>query len=330
MNSTSENKKKLLDLSRKAMRGLHDLFGYDFCKPHEILYLDGKFTVKQVNKLAASAGYGAKSEIVLLTRNKAREGCYDGGLHVVRIVGEGFEVEFSRRIPYYGNRGEPFKCFYRKGNFDNMRKSVLNETWIILQAREFLRLPPQEIKLDLTERFRIGKVDMSRYNGESYVNRVELFRRDGKGERMKYETHGKYLWEGMWKPASVYDIFDKSGWYLRARREDLKRRADFLRADRKKAAYLNIDNTGKVEELQALIDRRKRELAAQLLTATTEKEINAIYNALGWRGLYGIVRDFEFFREKTESRKFSSIEESDRAYNAIKEKLEQRKEEAAA
>ena len=328
MNDTSENKKSLLAISRSALRGLHDLFGFDFCKPHDIMHLAGKFTVNQVNKLAASAGYGPKTEIVLLTRDTARAGFFDGDLRVVKIVGDGFKIEFSRRIPSYGRRNDPFGHFYRKGDFENLRKRDSADTWIILQAREHLSFPA-ELKLDLSERFKLGKADMSFYKGESYVTRVELFRRDGKGERQIYETHGNYVWEGMWKPEGVNDIFDKSGWYLRGRREDLKRRADILRSERTKAAYLNTDNGDKVKELKAMIDRRKAEIVAQLMAAETSKEIDAVHDALGWRGLYSIVSDFESFKEKTEGRKYSSIEDSDRAYNAIKNKLEKRKEDAA-
>lgn len=326
MNDTSENKKKLLAVSRNALRGLHELFGYDYCKPYEILHLTGKFTVGQVNRLAASAGYGLRSEIVLLTRDPERAGYYDSGLRVVEIVGDGFRIEFSRRIPYYSRINDPFGHFYRKADFDDLRKKNTAETWIILQAKEHLRFPT-EVKLDLTERFTLGKVDVSTYKGY-YVRGVELFRRDGKGEKLDYQTHGNYYYEGMWKPESVYEIFDKSGWYLRDRREDLKRRADALRAERAKAAYLNTDNADKVKELRALIDRRKAEIVAQLSMASTSEEIDAVREALGWRGLYGIMRDFESFKENTEARKYSSIERSDAAYNAIKSKLIKREEAA--
>ena len=326
MTNTSENRKKLLAVSRSALRGLHELFGYDFCKPYEILHLTGKFTVGQVNRLAASAGYGLRSEIVLLTRDPERAGYYDSDLRVVKIVGDGFKIEFSRRIPSYKRINDPFGHFYRKADFDALRKRATAEAWIILQAKEHLRFPA-EVKLDLTERFKLGKVDMSHYKG-TYVSGVELFRRDGKGEKLKYETHGNYYYEGMWKPESVYEIFDKSGWYLHDRRENLKRRADALRAERAKTAYLNTDNADKVKELQALIDRRKAEIAAQLSEAATSDEIDAVREALGWRGLYGIVRDFEAFKDNTEARKYSSIERSDAAYNAIKSKLAKRKEAA--
>lgn len=326
MNSTIENKKKLLAVSRNALRGLHELFGYDFCKPYEILHLSGKFTVNQVNRLAAAAGYGLKSETVLLTRDPERAGYYDSDLRVVKIVGDGFKIEFSRRIPSYKRINDPFGHFYRKADFDALRKKNTAETWIILQAKENLRFPA-EVKLDLTERFKIGKVDISTYKGIC-VRGVELFRRDGKGEKLDYQTHGNYYYEGMWKPESVYEIFDKSGWYLHDRRENLKRRADALRAERAKAAYLNTDNADKVRELQALIDRRKAEIVAQLSEAATSDEIDAVREALGWRGLYGIVRDFEAFKENTEARKYSSIERSDDAYNAIKSKMTKREEAA--
>ena len=67
-----EKKKELLSVHPHALRGLHNIFGFDFQQPHDVLYMAGNYTVKKIEKAAAAAGYGEESAIVLLTRSNSR------------------------------------------------------------------------------------------------------------------------------------------------------------------------------------------------------------------------------------------------------------------
>ena len=42
--------KKLLQDSPHAMQDLHQVFGFDFCKPFKILQFTGSYTVNQIRK----------------------------------------------------------------------------------------------------------------------------------------------------------------------------------------------------------------------------------------------------------------------------------------
>lgn len=124
------------------------------------------------------------------------------------------------------------------------------------------------------------------------------------------------------RPNDAGDLIDKSGYLLRERREDLKRRAAALRAEREKAAFLAADNSAKVEELRGMIEARKNELVRQLQQATTAEAVREVEKALcSWKGLGGIMGDFERFERNSAAKKYASIEEADRVYNGIKNAL---------
>ena len=126
------------------------------------------------------------------------------------------------------------------------------------------------------------------------------------------------------------DWIDKSGYLLAERRDDLRRRAAALRAEREKAAYMAADNSAEVEELRGMIEARKKEIVQQLQEATTAAELKEVETALSsWRGLGCIVSDFERFERNTAAKKYGSNEESERIYNGIKERLEKKTEAAA-
>ena len=335
--TTRENKAEVLSVSRYALRGLHDLFGFDFCKPHDVLYIFGKYTVNQINKAVASAGYDRDALVVVLTRNTNPRHRYNDDFKAVQIFNGGFSVEFDRKIPsnYRGCRTHPFDDFYAKKCFDELRKEPEAVAYIFAQSREYVNLPAMSAaafwgcKPDLSERFNVGKVTTHLTSaGARYVGKVELLRRDGRGERYTYETNGGYIWGKRYEP-EIGDLFDKSGYYVRERRDELKRKAAALRAEREKAAFIATDNAAKVEELRGMIEARKMEIVSQLANAHTSADLKAVESAVAYfRGLGGIMCDFERYERNSAEKRYNSIADADRAYNAIKSALESKKEAA--
>ena len=144
---------------------------------------------------------------------------------------------------------------------------------------------------------------------------------DSKGLPVKYHQPAHRLHE---EPAPA-DCFDKSGYLTYDRRENLRRRAQALREERAKAAYLASDKQQEqIEELCGLIAVRQMELVEALTVANTSQDFKAIAKAIGeygWNTFSGIVSDYETFCEKTRNKSYPSIEDSDRAYNKIKTSL---------
>lgn len=268
--------KRLLTINPKALKGLHNVLGFDFEKPFACIALVGNFTINKVYKIVEAAGYDAHCRIALLMRIPKSN--WYNRFHIVT-------VEYGGRVDIdHEKTGYNLDYFYRKADFENVRKNQRAETFIIVQKKDDIRIPTSK-PFDMAARY-----ESAPYYGQSYYKKYTL---------------------------------DKSGYIMDGRLENLKRRADQLRREREKNAYLQTDNTEKVERLRGLIEARKAEIVAELIAARTSEELSAVNKKLNyWHGLEGIMSDFEHFEKYTNNRSYSTIAQSDRAYDEILKKLE--------
>lgn len=300
--NTNEAKKALLRENKYALRGLHDVFGYDFMAQHDVMHISGKFTINQVNKLVEKAGYSVMAKIVLLV--KANDtGYWNNDLHVVKVMGSGYKVDF--RSPYYNNyNNKAFDNYYAKKGFEEARKDDKVEAYIICQENDFLR-KKADSPVDYEDRYKIS----CRWTGHYDI--------------VSCTTSKKYDWTlDTYRKEHLNDVFDRSGYFVKFKREDLKRRAAKLRAEREKAAYAETDNSEKISTLLALIGKKQAELVNRLSAATTSEALRAVEKSISYfSGFAGVVADFETFQRKTINKEYPSITASENAYNRLVERL---------
>lgn len=118
-------------------------------------------------------------------------------------------------------------------------------------------------------------------------------------------------------------IFDKSGNNITERRNDLKRRADALRRERARAAYLETDDAAKVQELGKRIAATKAAIISELEKATTENDYKKVGEKIGgWHGLKWVVWNFGIYKKRTAEKDYPSVETANGAYNEIVKDLE--------
>ena len=273
----NENIKALNKINPKAFRALHNEIGFDFEKPFALFRIDGNFTVRKLENLIDEAGMNSRKDAIAILIHEPRS-TWNKDLRLVTL--EKGKINTDIRPRGLGN-------FWRKSDFEEMRKSRNAETFVIVQSRLFFDAP-KEKPIDLNGRF-------------------------------KTAPHRR-TWNGFRATSSTYTI-DKSGYIVDIRKENLKRRADDLRKERAKNAYLLTDNTAKVEELRRKISIRKAEIVNDLISATDAKSIKNVASKLDWGGLYSVMSLFEDYERLTNTRGYSSIESSERAYNTILEKL---------
>ena len=306
-----ENAVSLLRAVPNALRGLHDAFGFDFEQSFTILHSVIGFTVNKIQKALQAEGFSADSFAALLVYDKSWPRWRVATLQRGKV-----QATFERHeLPSWWDLGykEPFDRFYTKGSFEELRKAGA-EVYVIAQERAHLR--KQEAKpIDYTARYRVIDREWD------YNRSIRLVRLDSKGNKVKYsEPAHRYR-----ETVSLSDCIDKSGYPTYDRRENLRRRAQALREERAKAAYLAIDKQQEqIEELCGLIAVRQMELVEALTVANTSQDFKAIAKAIGeygWNTFSGIVSDYETFCEKTRNKSYPSIEDSDRAYNKIKTSL---------
>ena len=310
--------KKLLSVDVHAMQDLHSVLHFDFNKPYFSMYIKGKFTVNQINKIAVENGFKLEqSTIALCIKNDSKLWMRDYAL--VTLYGNTVIIEY--RMPYH-SKGRGLDYFYRKSDFEEARKNSESDTFVFIQSNEN-KTKLVKKQRDYTERFKLINYDHCRTrDNKEYINRIYLMETFSNGLKFQYDNIGQIIYTGKNYEQDINNIIDKSGYFVKFRREELKRRAAALKAEREKAKYRIVDNSAQLEELKTLIQARKLAIIEELKKAETSLELRNIEKMLAYfRGFSGIVADYETFKEKTENKQYSSIEASDRIYNNIKERL---------
>ena len=305
----SKNVKEILDHGKHIFQDMHNVFGFDFEKPHKVLRIVGSFTINSVNKMIATEGFTEKAVKVVLLRGWRKE-----ELDAVRIFRNDFEIEFKGYGKEYGKKlfwCDSFDTFCTKGSFNEYRK-VSETAFVIVQEPEYISIPKQET-LDKTIRYRKIETEYSYIYAYSFS-----------GRKITVQEPPRFSYSGQ-KKITAEDMFDKSGYFVLDRRAEWIQKAKQLRADRAKAEYSKTDNSDKIISLEQAIEKRKAELVEMLSSAKTPDDFHNVAKAIGeaWycNGFASAVRHFEEFKTKTEQKAYTSIADSEKAYNNIMDEL---------
>lgn len=308
---------ELLKESKNALRALHVVFGCDFEKPFGAFYIGGNFTINKVYKMASGAGFSDNDCIALLMTDDNNK-LYHNTLKLVSIEHGKAVIDWERRN-VYSIAAHP-DYFFSKGSFEEMRKNATCHCFVICQKREYMSGYKKPVA-DLSGRLFMGNNAVvrcaDRVGAPWYIGRVTVS--DAFGRKTELSGFGR---DGV-KTQNINNIIDKSGYFVAAKRMELKRRANALRADRKKAAYCAIDYSEKISELKELAAARKDEIVNALISATSYSDLQNVAEMLGrWSGgLVGVVRSLEYFENRSNKKQYSSIADAEAAYNNIKAAL---------
>lgn len=316
--------KKLLQDSPHAMQDLHQVFGFDFCKPFKILQFTGSYTVNQIRKKVIEAGLTPEySKIVILTK-EGKENYYHSYYYYVVEIRNYIDYKIDFKFPYHGKIS--LDTFYAKKCFEDLRKSKTAETIILAQNTQYIKIP-EKYKPDYSylNRFKFINADYTFITSQNkrIVNRVNVQLLDRKGEQCSREIIGQIIYSGNYYEEDVHQIIDKSGYFIDIRRKDLKQKAAALRKEREKAAYMaSQDDAAKIKELQDAVEKTKKVIAAKLLNSNSYVEMKKVKNSLEiFHGLSGAIMDFERFINACNNKQFASIKHRDIAYNNIIKEL---------
>lgn len=314
--------KELLQQEPQALSVLHNAELYDFTKDFTILKHSGRFTIAALEKEAATAGHTADNSIIM---------CYTTGrkwdpdkLYMYKLTGAGkFEVEYKIWKYTTGRAYCKIDDFYAKSQLNDTRKQEEGLTTYIICQKKENQATENPHPVDLANRFILKDFNKSGYKGESYIDRVHLKRTDDTGSAYTYNDHGQIIYTSYYKYTAIDEIIDKSGYIVNKKRDDLKRRAEALRADRAKAAYLQTDNAEIISGLEILFTETKAAIIEELKAAGTYEELKAVYKKLDtWHGLTDCRQDLDRLKENDAARKYSSIERFTTAADGIRAALE--------
>lgn len=285
---------------KNVFRALHNQYGFDFEAPHVIFRIDGCFTVSAVRKQAYQMGaaYGATFAIL-----------YTGGiyykLHAVSLY------ENSCEVRVVGNDRMKLENSYFNtayvSDFTKARKNVNTVAYVIFQNKEHVKFRNYDWTVGWTKRFKLIDPCEGWWYDDTLSANVLI---DENG--VKWENYRSYG-------------FDKSGYCVSERRRDLARRADDVRAARRKAEIDHADVVAKALAIDAAITARKAELVNMLISANSIRDIANVSKALGtktWEDSFVRALSLaEDFKRHLENDSFSSVSDVNSLYNSVMHNL---------
>lgn len=293
------------------LRTLYIEKGYTYNNPVAFFEINGPFTINQVKKVAEMAGFNVYTSLItLLVKNPHFNDEYDiATLTTGDTVNTDFNyVWFDRKE--YGARVHRYIC---KGAFNENRKKENAHTFIICQLKDYIAKPEKK-PVDIYSRFNVVEVHKwcKEYGGTSYIGDIDTTRTDAAGQKWTY----KKTFKGA--ATRLDEVIDKSGYIVDIRRDELKRRANGLRSERAKNAYIETNNAAKIEELRNMIEAKKADIIQALNGADNAAELEKICEKLNtWRGLPAIIKDFERLEAADAEKKYNSVESFEKNYTYI-------------
>lgn len=290
-------------------RGLHVKMGFDFEQAITIKRIDAPFTVAKAWKLADMH----EPEIISPTTHAAAlimriKDAYYTHAYMVPLKADDIRDDYDKASYYEYDRDGRYNLIFddylRKGDFNAARKKATTEAYIITQRKDLLK-PWHEPARDWTQR----QTDMK------------------PGE---HPQHCRIYYGNRRPTISI----DRSNYRADLKRDDLKRRAAKLRAERAKAAAdaaTQATAASRYNDLLKAFSAAKQRIITALVNVdpltlcpaavTNLEDIGKSIGEYAWKGLSGAARDINEFAAATRENKFTSPARYDAAYNEIIKKL---------
>lgn len=248
-------KKELLQCRKKALRYIHEAYGYDFTKPYVVTGILGKFTAKSIEKIT-----GNNTGILLVYS--------EGKMKVCEMIHGSFNTKDLR-----GKYNNSIDKFNRQGDFETTRKSGNVAVYVIQQEKQYIGKPKPEER-------------------ESYS-----YRRSNENIEI-----------------------DKSGCNITEVREELKRKLQQYKKEKRAKEAMEIDYTQHITEITELFTKLKSKIITQLTKADTVEDYKMIEGIFDYK-LIWLVNDIEDIKKYATNKSFSSVESANQMINSIKVKI---------
>lgn len=269
---------ELKKIDHNVFKGLNERFGYDFQKDFDVLKIEGPFTINKILKETGKNPADFLTVILVLSNTTF----YKDDLNAVLLYGTGAADYNVERQPRNWNTKTKLDNYFKKSSFEDERKKAL-AAYIIIQAKNELARTYKEPAPDLSERLTDAQQEKVIYN----------------------RTHsGGYYYIHKEEPA-----FDKSGYLLTDKRDNLKRRAEGLRQDRKKAAFIASDNSAIITDLEKELETAKTAVIDKVKLATTKEDFKKIESSLSWyKGLGDAAGILDRLKTGEKEKTFKSLD----------------------
>lgn len=270
--------REILKINPGTLRTIHNIFGIDYNKPHAVLRMEPPSTRAAIRKAATENGYPAADAIILIHRTGGRYywKSDEKQFYLFTLDAAG-GLDNPKRSGYGGYYSDVIGNSLddaSKGDFDKFRRDPC-EVYIILQNDADKTQKGEYTKPNATTRYKL--IDTEKHYGD-----VSAWIMQDRNSGEKTIISRCYWYSGDKKHSEqLADVLDKSGYYIRDRRENLKKRAAALRAERAKNSYSTQDTAADVAEIENTATETRLYIADALRNAdtiTAGKIIEAIHS----------------------------------------------------
>lgn len=320
INPISVNKKTILERTGKnTFRWLNEVLGFNFEKPIILNCFNGNFTTKNIWSVIPHYNY----DYVVCVLVKDTVNKYNTEYYAVEITENGFDIDLKSKT-YFDNYKSYPETFCRKSDFDRMRRSGYCNVFIIAQDEKYTNNRKTREQCTTygnyvfsnNDRYIIRNYQYStRSDNTRYIYRVDITETTNNGQKKTANIPCS--------PKDPYtkeeEIFDHSGYYLLNRRENLKRQAKQIKANREKERYNNTDYSEQVKDVKAKTEEIKKYICSKLMNVSNYEESKIVDNMVSrfrW-----LMMNIDFFYQKITEKGYSSNETATKAYNNIIEKI---------
>lgn len=294
---------RLAEVGRTIPKQLHGCTGADFNKPHVLLEVNGRFTVNQIKKAVEAEGFDFNRgiDLQIMQRNNWSRQRYNLATVNLNYV----NIDYRPAWTPHDNGEAYLDNYWRKSDFDEQRKNENGHALIF--AQYIADLTPEKPKTGYYNkpengtRYKVKKVNYKRCNGREYITEIEAQAMAGTGKNYRFNVPFTPAAD----PVGVEAYFDKNGYYIYNKRDELQTAAQKLRAERQKAAYKQTNNAAQLQALAAKIDNLKQSLAAAVLQIKTAADAAAVADCMKYyNGFEGVVKDFEELQKKDAAKEY--------------------------
>lgn len=310
MNNTLE----LLKENPRALQFLHALEGYDFTKTYVIIKGYGRFTHKTVMD-AVHSRINADFVATLLIKP---DSYINESLHYAVVLPTKLDAA-KRDIKSYQYN---IDYFFGVGDFEDTRKHKTKYYYIIAQKLENLANIPTPKTIDKTERVKpyFNKVNYyySPHHKSSFISSIPVMLLDGSAYKTEIHPNGHYTLYSQYK--NPEDIIDKSGYFVKDIRENLKRRAAALRIERERAAVMQANFITDENQINTKIKNAKNAIWEALQNAETDDDVRTVSKFIDI--LESATRAYNRYKNDKNNSKLNSISDTRSRFEYIESKLD--------
>lgn len=310
---------------KKYIPALHHVGGFDFEKPTQSTIYNGTFTALKLRKAATAAGISEESPLICLSWwGKHPDAVKAFGISANNEPFFSLDTQTTPwnicQLPDYFNKSDWNE--YRLGKWGAGDDLI---TLILAQAPEYItKVSDQRTRIIAPGEMPGGRyknIDVTEgiYNGIRYVSQFDAI--NEQGQKCHYSRYGRIIW-GTPTPEALSDVIDKSGYYIKGKRDDLKSRAKALKAENDKNKANDYDCSPIIAVLKRLLEDAITETKKAYQKASTREEWQAVNDINDrWHGVPELMRIVESFEAAANEKNFTSVERIENRYSKIEEEI---------